>query len=122
MGNRASVVFFDAHSVSPTVYVHWSGDAVPAWLGELKVRMTGRFSDASYAAARFTGICHDHIEGNLSLGLFSNAFCHADLQNAAQMESASPGNAGLVVVDTRDFSWKAYGGHLTESLSTHKEK
>ena len=24
----------------------------------------------------------------------------------------SPGNAGIVVVDTREFTWKAYGGYL----------
>jgi len=31
------------------------------------------------------------------------------------MEEENPGNAGMVVVDTSDFSWKAYGGYLAES-------
>lgn len=113
MGNRASIIFFDAQSVSPTVYLHWHGDAVPNWLLELKDRMTGRFSDASYAAARFVGICHEYIDGNLSLGLHSNCFTHADLRNPQVMASASPGNAGMVVVNSRDFTWRAYGGHLS---------
>ena len=41
MGNRACIVFFDRNRVSPTVYLHWHGDAVPAWLGQLKDLMHG---------------------------------------------------------------------------------
>jgi hypothetical protein len=115
MGDRACVVFFDATSVSPTVYLHWHGNAVPAWLEELKERMTGRFSDADYAAARFVGICHAEIAGNLSLGISSNDLTHADIRSKDRMESESHGNAGIVVVDTADFSWKAYGGYLADS-------
>ena len=37
---------------------------------QLKHLMNGRFDDADYAAARFVGICHQQIEGNLSLGRF----------------------------------------------------
>jgi hypothetical protein len=115
MGNRACVVFFDRTCVSPTVYLHWHGDAVPAWLDHLKDRMNGRFSDAAYAAARFVGICHANIDGNLSLGISSNDLSQADVQSQDRMEEESPGNAGIVVVDTSDFSWKAYGGTLASS-------
>jgi hypothetical protein len=114
MGNRACVVFFDHHRVSPTVYLHWAGDAIPGYLDQLKARMDGRFSDAAYAAARFVGICHANIEGNLSLGISSNDFSQVDVRNKDRMEQDSPGNAGIVVVDTSDFSWKAYGGYLAE--------
>ena len=107
MGNRACVVFFDRTCVSPTVYLHWHGDAVPAWLDQLKDRMNGRFSDAAYAAARFVGICHANIDGNLSLGISSNDLSQADVRSKDRMEAESPGNAGIVVVDTSDFSWKA---------------
>jgi hypothetical protein len=112
MGNRAFVIFFDRHTVSPTVYLHWHGDSVPAWLDQLKDRMTGRHSDASYAAARFVGICHADISGNLSLGILSNDYSLADVQSEYSMEPESPGNAGVVVVDTSDLTWKAYGGYL----------
>ena len=115
MGNRACIIFFDRTCVSPTVYLHWHGDAVPTWLGQLKDHMTGRFGDASYAAARFVGICHAHIEGNLSLGISSNDLSLSDTRNENQLEHESPGNAGLVVVDTNDFSWKAFGGYLADS-------
>jgi hypothetical protein len=114
MGNRACIVFFDRNRVSPTVYLHWHGDAVPGWLGQLKELMSGRFGDASYAAARFVGICHANINGNLSLGLSSNDFSLADVLNKDRMEAESPGNAGIVVVDTGDFCWNAYGGYLAE--------
>jgi hypothetical protein len=112
MGNRACIVFFDRTEVSPTVYLHWHGDAVPDLLDQLKVLMNGRFSDAAYAAARFVGVCHAHIEGNLSLGISSNGLSLADIRNKDRVEDHSPGNAGIVVVDTGDFTWKAYGGYL----------
>ena len=80
MGDRARIVFFDSHLESQTVYLHWHGTQVPAWLCDLKQRMHGRFSDAQYAAARFVGICHSKIEGNLSLGILSNRLSQADLQ------------------------------------------
>jgi hypothetical protein len=120
MGNRACVIFFDHNRVSPTVYLHWHGDAVPRWLDQLKATMHGRFSDAAYAAARFVGICHAHIEGNLSLGIWSNALSLADLRRTDEMEAESPGNAGIVVVDTSDFSWRAYGGYLAGSQGSHE--
>ena len=114
MGNRACVVFFDKTCVSPTVYLHWHGDAVPGWLDQLKDRMRGRYSDACYAAARFVGICNANIDGNLSLGITSNDFSLADVRSKDRMEDETPGNAGIVVVDTADFSWKAYAGYLAQ--------
>ena len=44
----------------------------------------------------------------------SNSLRHDDLDNAAVLEAMSQGNAGVVVVDTGDFTWKAYGGYLAE--------
>ena len=115
MGNRACVIFHDKLHVSPTVYLHWDAEAVPAWLEELRARMQGRFGDASYAVARFVGICHTHIDGNLSLGVLPNGFSKADLQSRQSMEAYSPGNGGTVVVDTVSFNWKAYGGFLSQT-------
>jgi hypothetical protein len=117
MGNRACIVFFDRNRVSPTVYLYWQGDAVPTWLEQLKVLMNGRFSDAAYAAARFVGICHANIDGNLSLGISSNDLSLADVRSKDRMEDESPGNAGIFAVDTSDFSWTAYGGYLADSDS-----
>ena len=112
MGDRALIIFHDKDTISPSVYLHWHGNAVPEILRELAEYMQGRHGDAAYAAARFTGICHRRISGNLSLGIVSNSLRHADLHDAAELEEMSPGNAGVVVVDTADFTWKAYGGYL----------
>ena len=114
MGNRASVIFYDEDRISPTVYLHWNGGNVPELVTELAVYMNGRYGDADYAAARFTGLCHNLISGNLSLGIHANKLRRADLEDAAVLEAMSPGNAGVVVVNTGDFTWKAYGGYLAE--------
>jgi hypothetical protein len=117
MGNRALIIFHDKDLISPTVYLHRHGGDVPALLGELAEYMKGRHGDAEYAAARFTGLCHRRISGNLSLGIMRNALHRADLDDAAALEALSPGDAGLVVVDAGDFTWKAYGGHLAGTRS-----
>ncbi|MGL6075445.1 MAG: hypothetical protein ACRC8S_14920 [Fimbriiglobus sp.] len=118
MGDRACLLFFDDRVISPTVYLHWHGEDIPDWLQLLTTRMRGRSGDAFYATARFIGICHERIEGNLSLGVRSNSFTHADLQRPEILEAASPGDSGLVVVDTRDFSWRVYGGDLDTPLGS----
>lgn len=72
MGNRAMVRFQDAHT-SPEqavcVYLHWQADLVRDWLNAAAPRM--RKGDASYAAARFVGHCHENTDGGLSLGVRS---------------------------------------------------
>jgi hypothetical protein len=120
MGNRALVIFYDRDRVSPSVYLHWCGGEVPNWLEELKRLMQGRYGDAEYAAARFIGICHAKIEGNLSLGVISNRLTLADMKRKAKLEDASHGDSGVVVVNTADFTWKAYAGYLAEHLPKDK--
>ena len=114
MGHRALVIFHDEHRISPSVYLHWHGGDVPNLIAELAAYMTDRRGDADYAAARFTGLCHRLIDGNLSLGIMSNDLRRADLDNAAVLEEMSHGDAGVVIVDTDDFTWKAYGGYLAD--------
>jgi hypothetical protein len=117
MGNRALVVFHNDDDVSPTVYLHWNGDDVPYYLEQLKLLMATRLGDPSYAAARFVGICHNHISGPMSLGVMANTFAVADVKDPERMAAESHGDAGMVVVDTADFSWKAYGGALEDYQS-----
>ena len=66
MGNRAIVRFPEGNG-GVEVYLHWHADDVPTWLHAAAPRM--RHGDASYAAARFVGYCHEQIEGGLSLGV-----------------------------------------------------
>jgi len=112
MGDRALIVFYDEDHISPSVYLHWHGSQVPELLGHLAEYMKGRYGDAQYAAARFTGICHCRIHGNLSLGVLCNDLVRADLDDIEKLQAMSHGDAGVVIVNTDDFTWKAYGGHL----------
>jgi len=114
MGDRALIVFYDEDHISPSVYLHWHGSQVPELLGHLAEYMKGRYGDAQYAAARFTGLCHRLIPGNLSLGILLDTLRREDLADGALLRDMSNGNAGVVIVDTADFTWKAYGGYLAE--------
>lgn len=112
MGDRASVIFFDKSQVSPVVYLHWHGSRVPDWIEELRCLMADRLWDANYAAARFVGICHNHVPGNLSLGISSCTLKLPDLNRPSTFDRLSPGDAGLVIVNAGDFTWRAYAGYL----------
>lgn len=131
MGDRALVVFTDGKDVSPVVYLHWNGTEVPEWLNELKslmvgratnaactLKVGGRASDLNYTTARFIGICHSHISGNLSLGTWSTPepLRQAVLCNkTGVLTDESHGDAGFIVVNVNDgLSYKAYGGYLED--------
>jgi hypothetical protein len=126
MGDRALIIFEHNGEVSPVVYLHWSGSRVPALLQTLKERMQGREGDVSYTTARFIGICHESIDGNLSLGVWNLpvetlvAVKTRGLSSEADKELAdySHGDAGVVVVNAKDFTFEAYGGYLaTEKVA-----
>lgn len=91
---------------------------MPGWIADLARLMAGRHHDAAYAAARFVGLCHARIDGNLSLGITSNDLTVQDLEDHELLCEMSPGNAGFVVVDTADFTWRAYGGYLADRHPT----
>jgi hypothetical protein len=119
MGDRALVIFTDGNEVSPTVYLHWHGQQVPELLKEIAALMADRLDDVSYTAARFIGICHNSIKGNLSLGVLDTdaALREAILtSDAGAIAQHSHGNAGVVVVNVSApaFSWAAYGGYLSK--------
>lgn len=113
MGDRCRVIFRDSTGVSPTVHVHWVGSLVPQYLKQMAGAMKDEwFPNRFYAAARFIGIvCRYQSHG---IGVLGNSFTLADLDDSAKMKAESHGDAGVVVVDCKDFSWKAYGGYLKE--------
>jgi hypothetical protein len=124
MGDRALVVFTDGKDVSPTTYLHWSGDAVPELLKEHHAVMQGRLGDVSYATARFIGICHTHIEGNLSLGCWNTSAEHRAAiidRNKAKLADYSHGDAGVIVVDCNTGKWSAYGGYLERHVEAEND-
>ncbi len=123
MGNRALVLFTDGERVSPVVYLHWCGSQVPAWLNELKQLMRGREGDVDYACARFVGLCHTKIKGNLSLGVWNTppnvgrAIRGLPGDRARdELAAYSHGDAGVVIVNVGDFTWYACGGYLHPSI------
>jgi hypothetical protein len=115
MGDRALILFKNQDTVSPTVYLHWNGSDVPLFICRLSILMADRRNDPSYAAARFIGLAHEDIPGNLSLGVMETPeeLRQAVLDNDANViADFSHGDSGVVVVDTATFSWKSYGSHL----------
>lgn len=116
MGDRALVVFTDGSEVSPITYLHWAGSKVPKLLEQLKVLMASRGADVSYASARFFGICHmQRPEDNMSLGAMNTDDKVIDAvksNDSAVLTEESHGDAGFIVVNVNDYSWKAYGGYL----------
>lgn len=120
MGDRALIIFTDDAEVSPTVYLHWAGASVPDYIAELATRAHPQGLSAYYAAARFIGIAHENNTGTLSLGVMQTPpEMEAAIQSgkAEDIASFTHGDAGVVVVDVKDFSWQAYGGYLAEEGS-----
>ena|SRR6186713_146412 len=126
MGDRALVVFKDnSGAVSPIVYLHASGRAVPDRIAELKkLMLPERPNDAEYASARFVGLNHArNPDSPYSLGIINLSSGEAEAVTQGledRLADMSHGDAGFVVVDCADFSWRAYGGYLA-SKEAHDE-
>lgn len=108
MGDRAVIHFTDGQKIGPAVYVHWSGEDVPAILGETRRIMEDRLGDVGYTTARCIGVCHDRIEGNLSLGTWS-APSEAEIRHA----DYTHGDAGVFLVNCSGDTWtvECWGGY-----------
>ena len=109
MGNRAVIIFHneDNTEYSPQIYVHWAPANLPDLFKQLTLLMTDRTNDPSYAAARFTGILHNALPGNLSLGLFN---LPEDFQDEAAYISTriSHGDEGVFLINTSNFSIRRF--------------
>jgi hypothetical protein len=118
VGDRALVIFHDKakKDYSPVVYLHWHGSDVGNLLKQLKALMAGRLDDVAYTVARFVGLAHEAIPGNLSVGIFEK---HKDfLDQPEYLADFSHGDAGVFMVDASDFSCRCYGGYgLTEEAA-----
>lgn len=98
MGDRAIIIFRDKKNGehSPAIYLHWSAYAVAEYLRRTHKLMLGRGADLNYTAARFVGVCHEDIEGNMSLGMWNVGEIP---ENPGEL---SHGDAGLILVDIRN--------------------
>jgi hypothetical protein len=95
MGSSAVVVFVDREQVSPGIYLHWNGHQVQDLLELALPRL--RHDDVGYSAARFCGVCHEQLPGNLSLGLV-----HAPMR-----EDSGNYNHGVFYVNVRTWMVEA---------------
>ena len=104
MGDRAHVVFTDGESHSPAVYLHWHGalETVKGLLELAADRM--RTGDLSYSCARFIGVCHEQIEGNLSLGVWNLGAGFKDLTPDQLVDFKHYGeDNGLYIVNVKTW-------------------
>ena len=89
MGNRVIVRFDDSNGPACGVYLHWCGDDALGWLRE--AAPTLRKGSASYASARFVGLCCTKVPGGLSVGIMGPDHCTP--------EAAEWQDNGMLVVD-----------------------
>lgn len=116
MGDRALIVFTEEEIIdgkketrfSPVTYLHQSGYQVTKLLGKTREVMESRGADINYAPARFVGVCHEHIGGNLSLGVWNLPDGFATWTDAEKIDY-SHGDHGLFVVDVETWKFKQYG-------------
>lgn len=93
MGNRALIQVINTTEVSPTLYLHHHADDVERILEKWWILMETRRDDVSYGFARLVGICHEHIEGNLSLGVWNT--------DEMLTEADSHGDGGVFLVNAK---------------------
>jgi hypothetical protein len=105
MGDRALVQFKDkSGELSPVCYLHSHGYAVMDLIQELEEIMQGRPDDLNYSFARFVGVCHTSISGNLSLGVWN--------QLTELNDGDSHGDAGVLVVHCfGEWEVECWGGY-----------
>lgn len=108
MGNRVVVIFTDGKGeYSPCVYLHWGASALGQFLETWRKLMVGREGDVQYGAARFVGVCHEAMDGNMSLGIWDSRIpaeattAPADAEIALQAHD--PGDAGVAVVNVSTY-------------------
>lgn len=116
MGDRAIIVVKSDQEIAPcAVYLHWSGAAALDLVQTAIERMKGREGDVSYATARLIGICHEHVEGNLSLGVISAPSARNVL--TGKLDDYSHGDAGVIVWDCGTNVVQAFAGYHAERMA-----
>lgn len=121
MGDRAIIHFQckangENNEISPAVYLHWAGNRVRSLLQKTMELMKDRPKDQFYSCARFIGVCHENIEGNVSLGTWNGPKLDTIKETrAAILEDIdySRGDAGVFLVDVSKEKWtvETVGGY-----------
>ena len=106
MGDRVLVQFKTSKGeLSPVCYLHNHAYKVKDLILKTEQLMQGRHDDAAYCFARFVGVCHEEIKGNLSLGVWNSM--------SELIEADSHGDGGVLVVHCYG-EWRVHchGGYI----------
>ena len=106
MGDRALVQFKNSKGeLSPVCYLHNHAYQVSEFIRMTEALMQSRGEDLNYTFARFIGVCHEEIKGNLSLGVWN--------QETELIEADSHGDGGVLVVHCYG-EWRVHcsGGYI----------
>ena len=112
MGDRVIIVCHAGPTdIAPAVYAHWAGSYAPDILvaaGEAGILREG---DSCYTAARVAwAFCNRNPDSCLSVGLMPAP----ENLEPDTLQGASPGDAGVILLDVRDGSLSYHEGYLSE--------
>lgn len=115
MGDRVIFHVFDDEEIGPAVYGHWSGERYADVLKVLTERMDDCRGDVEYATARLIQILIGNDDSNLGFGCW-NAPRGVSAQVWRKITDAeySRGDAGVILIDCRDFKAFAHGGYAAK--------
>lgn len=90
--------------VGPVVYGHWLGSEVPKIVSALQARMAARGNDVDYASARLV---------QEAIAAQSHDCLGVGIWNTTRLltEDDSHGDAGVVLIDVRDWTVQYFGGY-----------
>lgn len=115
MRDRALIIFKNDRGVSPTIYLHDAGEFAPDFIADLAAKTGHRAITPDQAAERFLDVIRRDHPGAVALSVYDTypRLCDAALRNdAAGLTAYAEDDAGLILVDTADYSWLAFGGYF----------
>lgn len=115
MGERVIFHVFDGEEIGPAVYGHWSGYHALEVVESLKKRMHDRLSDVSYTTARLIQELVGDDPGNLGFGCWNAPQgVPSVVWGVINDREYSHGDAGVILIDCRDFKVFAHGGYAAD--------
>jgi hypothetical protein len=110
-------MFHDGEEVGPVCYLHWSGCVVFPTIERLRTLMADRNGDVSYATARFLGLCCYRLPGSTSIGCWNGP---ESLHQARISDPESHGDAGVLLVNCKDWTVHARDGYAVDQVEKYK--
>lgn len=124
MGDRALIHFHDGKRVGPVVYLHYcrGPGGVRELLDATERRMGDRSGDVDYTTARCIGLAHETRDDWSGVGVFNApAGSYEESLASIRKEEYSHGDAGVFLVDCRDWSVETFGGYGFDGYEPDEE-